>query len=298
MVLRDKLRIWAFQGIIRLAALLPLSRAQRVGTALGNAMYWLPNAVQNTVRKNVQVCQPHLSTAEREVFIKSALQEFGKTIAETGATWVWPQDRLFDLIRESPSCRLFHDAVAKNRGVLIITPHIAGWELVGLYFSSLYPVTCLYRPPHRQDLDPFLQRSRSRTGAKLAPTSARGVRALYSALRKGEVAGILPDQDPGRDNGQFAPFFGVQTNTMTLVSRLAEKSGAVVLFSFAERLPNGDGFTLHCFEGDPAIGQQPLERSLSILNAQIEKAIAVAPTQYLWSYKRFKTRPAGEEKFY
>ena len=298
MVLRDKLRIWIFLGVIRLAAMLSLSRAQYIGTALGNAMYWLPNTVKSTVRKNIQACQSHLSSTEQDTFVKSALQEFGKTIAETGATWIWPQERLFKLIRESPSCHLFHEAAALKRGVLIITPHIAGWELVGLYFASLYPVTCLYRPPHRQDLDPFLQRSRSRTGAKLAPTSARGVRALYSALRKGEVAGILPDQDPGRDNGQFAPFFGIPTNTMTLVSRLAAKSGAVVLFSFAERLPNGKGFLLHCFEGDATIGEEPLDRSLAALNAQIEKAIAVAPTQYLWSYKRFKTRPVGEEKFY
>ncbi len=298
MLFADKLRLRAFLAFLQVSSRLPLRVIQFLGAIGGAALNAVPNRVRATVRANIDACFPHLTAQQRQRLSRDSLRELGKTIAEAGAIWLWPKDKLFALIQESKSCRLFHDAYKDGRGLLVITPHIAVWELVGLFYSSLYPVTVLYRPPHRPNLEPFLCRSRSRFGARLAPTSSKGVRALFTALNRGEVVGILPDQDPGKGNGLFAPFFGHSANTMTLLSRLAHKTGARVIFAFAERLPKGEGFRLHCFPADSAISEAPLDNSLAALNAQIEQAIATAPAQYLWAYKRFKTRPAGEGSIY
>lgn len=298
MLSSDKFRLWAFLTFLRISARFSLKFLQNVGAGVGLLLSRIPNRIRGTVSTNLSACYPDLSAAERQQLLEGALQEFGKAIAEAGPIWLWPKERLFELIHETESCRLFHDLYREGQGLLVITPHIAVWELVGLYYSSIYPVTVLYRPPHREGLEPFLCESRSRFGARLAPTTAKGVRALYSALARGEVVGILPDQDPGRGNGQFAPFFGISTNTMTLLSRLAARTKAPVVFSYAERLPAGEGYRLHCFRADPAISNEPLEGSLGALNAQIEQAIATAPAQYLWVYKRFKTRPDGTPPFY
>lgn len=294
----DKLRVWAFLALLHISARLPLRLLQALGVIGGSLLDAIPNRVRSTVRANIDACYPHLTAAQRRRLARDSLGELGKAIAEAGAVWLWPKEKLFASIKESGSCQLFHEAFKEGRGLLVITPHIAVWELVGLYYSSLYPVTVLYRPPHRKDFEPFLCRRRSRFGARLAPTTAQGVRALYTSLARGEVVGILPDQDPGRGNGLFAPFFGNSANTMTLLSRLANKTGARVIFAYAERLPKGEGFRLHCFPAHAAISEAPLENSLAAMNAQIEQAIATAPSQYLWAYKRFKTRPTGEKSIY
>ena len=88
-------------------------------------------------------------------------------------------------------------------------------------------------------------KGRSRSGVRPVPTDPGGIKALYQALGRGEMVVILPDQQPKarvRGAGVFAPFFGVPALTMVLVGRLARKTGAPVIFSFAERLPGSAGY--------------------------------------------------------
>jgi KDO2-lipid IV(A) lauroyltransferase len=130
---------------------------------------------------------------------------------------------------------------------------------------------------------------RNRGNARVSPATLRGVRTLYKALQRGEAVGLLPDQAPQVGEGAWANFFGRPAYTMTLVRRLHKQSGAVVVFGYAERLPKGAGYRLHLerFEG--------AELDERELNARIEALVRRCPTQYLWSYNRYKV-PAGVEK--
>ena len=121
---------------------------------------------------------------------------------------------------------------------------------------------------------------------------------LYQALKNNGLVGILPDQDPGENGGQFAPFFGVQTNTMTLLSRLAQKSGATVLCVWAERLSGSRGFVLHFSPVADDIYSDDMLTSVTALNQAVEAAICQIPAQYQWGYKRFRTRPVGAAPLY
>ena len=86
--------------------------------------------------------------------------------------------------------------------------------------------------------------------------------------------------------GVWADFFGRPAYTMTLVRRLQKQTGAAVIFAFAERLPGGRGYALHFerYRGD-AIDEPAMNRA-------VEATIRRCPTQYLWSYNRYKV-PAG-----
>ncbi|MBK8183125.1 MAG: hypothetical protein IPK63_09600 [Candidatus Competibacteraceae bacterium] len=128
----------------------------------------------------------------------------------------------------------------------------------------------------------------------MVATDASGVRALLTSLRQGEVLGILPDQDPGKEGGVFAPFFGIAASTMTLVSRLALKTGVPVFLTWAERLPHGRGFMLHLRVLPDVTASTSMEESVTAINRGVEAAVRSLPTQYLWAYKRFKTRPPEE----
>ena len=119
----------------------------------------------------------------------------------------------------------------------------------------------------------------------LAPANTNGVRKLLQALKRGEAIGILPDQIPAKGEGDWAPFFGKPAYTMLLASKLAEKTGATVIMAYGERLPDGEGFKIHLTELPEGAIATP-----ALLNQAIEKQIAQNPSQYLWSYPRYKVR--------
>ena len=97
----------------------------------------------------------------------------------------------------------------------------------------------------------------------------------------------MPDQRPKQGEGVIAPFFGVPALTMVLLSRLAERTRANVLFAFAERLPRGKGFRLHFLEAPSGIADEDLSRACAALNHGVEQCVEIAFAQYQWTYKRF-----------
>jgi KDO2-lipid IV(A) lauroyltransferase len=124
------------------------------------------------------------------------------------------------------------------------------------------------------------------------PTDQHGIRRLLQALRKGGYLGILPDQAPKANKGSvFAPFFGVPAFTMLLVNKLARKTGARVVFLFAERLPKGGGYALHCLPAPRGIDSEDEVEAASALNLGVEECVRICPEQYVWAYKRFRSRP-------
>jgi len=247
---------------------------------------------------NISLCWPELGAAQQRRLIRASLIEAGKTICEAGALWLWPGLRTLRLVRAVSGEEHLRNALALGKGAILAAPHLGAWEIIGLYCSHHYPMTSLYRPPRLAEMDTLVRHGRERLGAKLVPADAGGVRALYQALGKGELVGILPDQEPGAGNGLFAPLFGVQANTMVLLSRLAIKTGAAVIFGYAERLPGGRGYHLHFFPAPPAINRAPAENSVQVMNVMVEQLIRHAPQQYQWGYKRFRTRPPGDTKLY
>jgi KDO2-lipid IV(A) lauroyltransferase len=125
---------------------------------------------------------------------------------------------------------------------------------------------------------------------------AAGVRTLFKRLLVGGVVGILPDQQPKAGEGEFAPFFGTPALTMVLLSRLAQRTGATVLFAFAERLPRGEGFRMRFLPAPEGIDAEDLPAAVAALNRGVENCVKIAPAQYQWAYKRYSIRPAGDEQ--
>jgi Kdo2-lipid IVA lauroyltransferase/acyltransferase len=124
---------------------------------------------------------------------------------------------------------------------------------------------------------------------QLAPANLGGVRLLLKALRRGEAVGILPDQVPGGGEGIWVDFFGRPAYTMTLAGKLAQATGATILLTAAIRLPDGAGYAIHFSE---FVGNPAGEDGVRALNAAIEDTVRLEPSQYLWSYNRYKV-PAG-----
>ena len=282
---------------LKISAALPFRLGYAIGYALGNLLFVVPNDLRRITRINLRICFPELSNVERRGLERRSLIQLMCGALEMGAIWLWPGERLLRLVREVDGLDALRDALDEGHGAIMLTPHLGAVEVTGLYCALYFPGTSLYRPS-RIGLDEEMSRWRGRLGHRLVPTDRQGVLAVRRALERGEVVGILPDQDPPRDGGVFAPFFGIESYTITLASRLAISTGAAVLIVVAERLPQGRGFRLTCRRASDAIRREPVGASVATMNREIETAIRRLPEQYLWSYKRFKTRPPGAKRRY
>jgi KDO2-lipid IV(A) lauroyltransferase len=281
--------------LLRLLALLPLPLAHALGVVSGWLFFLLPNEHRDVARRNLEQCFPQLGAAARRRLLRQTLCEVGKTLFETPIIWFSSPQRFNRLVVESVG---EEQLAAIGHGALIVGPHLGSWEMVSLYCSAHYPMTSLYRPLRQPRLERPVRSARERFGAQLVPTDAKGIRALFAALKAGGLVGIPPDQDPRDSGGEFAPFFGLQANTMTLLPRLVSKSGARPLLTVAERLPWGRGFRLHFIAMPQEVGSGDAAVAVRAINESVEQAVRRWPAQYQWIYKRFRSRPPGEEPFY
>ena len=276
--------------LIYFSALLPL-RLAHLGAELIGRMAWLfPLSCKNTALRNIALCLPHLTPYQKRMLAHSSFIELCKSAAELGPLWRWRKTRVLKLVTGVSGEHRLRDALAAGKGVILALPHLGAWEMIGNYCSSRYPMTSLYRPPRLAALEALMLACRQRFGAQLVPTRTAGIRRAYQALGENQVVAILPDQDPAQGGAVLAPFFSVMAPTMTLLSKLANRTGAVVIWAYAERLKRGRGYYLHFFEATARIAADDLTHAATALNAGIENCVLRLPAQYQWCYKRFKTR--------
>jgi Kdo2-lipid IVA lauroyltransferase/acyltransferase len=272
------------QLLLRLVARLPLPLLHLFGAVLGWVVYLLSPRSRSMVRRNLEAAG--FGTARMRA---SVISETGKGLLEIPAVWLRP-DGAVDLVVEVSGWEHVETAAGARKGLILLTPHLGCWEMTGQYLSSRMPITVMYSPPNMKSLEPLMREGRNRGSAmNSVPADVRGVRAMLKALRRGEAIGILPDQVPGVGDGEWAEFFGRPAYTMTLVGRLAEKTGAPVLLCYSRRLARGRGYR---FEIEPLLAPRPPESPVRALNRSLESLIRRCPEQYLWSYNRYKV-PAG-----
>ncbi len=189
--------------------------------------------------------------------------------------------------------------------MIVAAPHHGNWELLNQWLASRTPLAIRYAPPDSPGGDAFLQQVRATHGQPDRVTQVRaeaaGVRQLLRWLKDGGVVGILPDQQPKQGEGEFAPFFGRPALTMSLLGRLASRTGATVLLAWCERIadtPHGPRFALHVEPAPAGIADADAIASATALNAAVEHVARRDPAQYQWTYKRFSIQPDGHNPYW
>lgn len=282
-----------FSLLLKSLALFPLGVLHALGAAAGWAVYLASPRYRRRLRENLRRSGLCPDEAAYRRILRRTVAEAGKSVLELPAIWFRSHAGVLALLRERHGWEHIEAARAAGKGIIFLTPHMGCFEITSLAYAERHPIAILYRPPKLRWLEPLLQSGRARGHASLAPADLSGVRALLKALKKGEAAGILPDQVPGAGEGVWAPFFGRPAYTMTLAARLAQTRGVAVLMAFGERLSWGRGYRLWV---EPCLADLSGEsaEAAAALNREIERIVARKPEQYLWSYNRYKT-PRGAE---
>jgi KDO2-lipid IV(A) lauroyltransferase len=267
----------------------------RIGDAMAAAMRRLNVRENRVAMRNLEITYLQLPADERERLQQAILRATARQALETLRFWTRPHAQNLALIHESHGVDLFDAAIAAGKGLIVAAPHYGNWELLNQWLASRTPISILYRPPKSAIAEAFLRIVRADDGDRVTQIRAEGpaVRQLWKLMKRGGVTGILPDQQPKAGDGEFAPFFGKQALTMTLLNRLAERSDATVLFAYCERIGTGPGFALRIEAAPPGIASADVGEGVAVLNATVERIARRDPAQYQWTYKRYTLRPPG-----
>jgi len=280
--------------LLALFCRLPQRWLYRMGDGLAWSWRWIGARESKVALRNLELALPEHPPASRAQLHIAILHATARQTLETFRLWTRPSADTLSWIVEHHGVAEFQRALASSTGVIIAAPHMGNWELLNRWLAAQTPLAILYRPPESRIGEAFLRLVRAdATRVSQIRADAAGVRALFKRLREGGVVGILPDQQPKVGDGAFAPFFGLEALTMTLLSRLAERSGAQVIFAWCERIGEGPQYALHLEPANPAIASPDPASALTALNAQIEQIARRDLAQYQWTYKRFKARPEG-----
>ena len=273
-------------GLMWLAARLSMRVFRALGAGLG-WLFWITNSrKRRIVEANLNLARPDLDGGARRGLVRDCLRQAGIALVEVFGIWTNPR-RTLALVREVRGKALFDDAIAAGRGLILCAPHLGSWEVANYWVGARTPFATFYTQPRQSQADALLRRLREGGASIQFPIDDSGVRRVFRHLKGGGVVSIMPDHVP-RAGAVVAPFFGVPALTMTLLPRLARRTGATVLILFVERLSRG--FRVHFREPPAALFDPDPLVACSGLNAGIEACVRDAFTQYQWNYKRFKAR--------
>ncbi len=283
----------AFRAAARLTSL-PWSLLCRLGDALAWSWARLDARESRVTRRNLELAYPELLSSQRADLHRRILRGTARQALETLYFWTRPHAQNLERhLRQRHGQELYDAALKSGRGVIVAAPHFGNWELLNQWLASRGDIAIVYKPPSSDIGDAFLQRVRGAENIRQVRAEGPAVRQLFKVLKEGGAVGILPDQQPKAGDGVFAPFFGVDALTMTLVNRLAERTGAIVLLGWCERIGSGLDFALHVEPTPPGIDDKDAQAGTALLNAQIERVARRDPAQYQWTYKRYTLRPPG-----
>lgn len=286
---------WLGLGLLWLVTRLPHRWQIKFGQSLGTLLYYLPTKLTDITRTNIKLCFPELSEQERNKLVKKSFASLGVGVIEAAMAWWLPEEKLNCLI-ELRGYEHVEAALAKGKGIILLGPHYTCLEMIGRILGMRYSFAVMYRP-HKKRLIAFIhEKFRQQHYVNYIPRHR--IRQLLRALNNNMAIWYAYDVDGGKKRSVFAPFFGIQTASLTSVSRIVRLSGAAVVpIRFCRR----DGDFKYEVTLSPPLENFPgndLVEDATRLNSILEEAIRDRPDQYVWQYKRFKTRPEGEARFY
>ncbi|MCY1496026.1 Lipid A biosynthesis lauroyltransferase [compost metagenome] len=289
--------LWLGLGLLWLIAQLPYPALLRMGRGLGALMYGLAVSRRQIAQRNLELCFPELSAAERKRLLKENFASTGIAFFEMAISWWWPKKRLRKLAHIEGLEHL-KQAQAEGQGVILMAVHFTTLEIGAALLGQQHTIDGMYRE-HDNPLFDYLQRSgRERHNLDATAVEREDVRGMLKLLRGGRAIWYAPDQDYGRKQSLFVPLFGIPAATVTATTKFARLGRARVLPFTQRRLADGSGYRLTVH---PPLGDFPGESEEADclrINQWVESVIRECPEQYLWAHRRFKTRPEGEPKLY
>ena len=271
----------------------PLSVLQMLARFVAWVILRLPNAsIMRTVRINMALIAPSLSERQKQALTKDIIYHQCLTSIESIKSWAMPPQWSIAQIRDVHNKEYLLEGLANPNGMLAIVPHLGTWEMMNAWLNQFGAPTIMYKPVKGKLTNDFVLQGRSRLNATLVPTDGSGVKAVFKTLKQGGFSIVLPDHVPEPSGGVIVPFFGIETLTSTLASKLASKTQCALVGLSCIRRDDGQGFDIYCYKlDDPMLYDRNTETAAHALNIAMQHMIEAHYSHYIWGYRRFKQIP-------
>jgi KDO2-lipid IV(A) lauroyltransferase len=288
---------WIGIGILWLITRLPYRWQIKIGETLGRMLYRLPTKLKQITETNIKLCFPDYTQEQRTTLAKKNFAALGVGVIEAGMAWWLPDDKL-RLLYKVHGYEHAEAGFAKGKGVILVGPHFTCLEMINRLLGMQYTFAVMYRP-HKKLMVSFIH-ERFRKKDSVQFVQRHRMRDLLRVLSSNRAIWYAYDVDGGKKRTVFAPLFGIQTASLTTVTRIVKLSGAMVIPISFYRRDDGKELGYDIFLSPPLenFPSGDLVEDATRLNATVEQGIRNKPEQYVWQYKRFKTRPEGEERLY
>ena len=271
-----KLGLLLFRGLSQL----PYPALRKLASALSWVLYRLAAPRRKVTLTNLRLCFPDWDEPTRVRLAKDHFRAFTQTFLDRFIFWFASEARIRSLCRVEG---LEHLQAALGKPLLIFSPHFVGMDAGGLRVQLETQVFGMYARQRSAALTQAMTEGRQRFNHTEMLLRTGGIRPALKRIKQNIPFYFCPDMDLGAKDAVFVDFFGVPAATVTTMHRLASMTGAQVL-RFG---PVWTDF--------PTTDETADTRRM---NAYIEQAVLQQPEQYLWSHRRFKTRPPGAPSVY
>lgn len=272
----------------------PLSVLRMLARFVAWILVRLPNSgLVRNIKINMMLVASALSHRHERDLIKTIVLHQCLSSVESIKSWAMLPEWSIAQIRDVHNKNILLEGLDNPNGMLAIVPHLGTWEMMNAWLNQFGAPTIMYKPAKDKTTDDFILQGRSRLNATLVPTDGSGVKAIFKTLKQGGFSIILPDHVPDPSGGVVVPFFGVNTLTSTLASKLASKTKCALVGISCIRRDDGNGFDIYCYKLDEsALYDRDASVATHALNQAMERMIKEHFTHYMWSYRRFKRLPS------
>jgi len=276
---------WIGLGFLRLVERLPFPLLLAVGRGLGHLARRLPLPYVRIARRNIELCLPELAAPERARLLNRHFASLGIGVLESAMTWWSTNERIISL-SSVEGLEHLDAALARGHGAILLTAHFTTLQIGARVLNSRFPINLLYRPTKNALIAHVSGGSFGRNAR--SAIRHNDVRSMISALKRNQVVWYASDQSYRNKGAVMVPFFGHPAATNVFTSRLAEMTGAAVLYFSCERLPGSAGW--RAIVHPPFAGWPSGDAVADTLryNACIEAQVRQMPDQYWWIHRRFK----------
>jgi len=278
---------------MRIGVFIPFNFQVLIGKTIGKLLYPFMHRLRSTAYSNISHCFPDKKQNQVNLLVKRHFEAIGVSFFETANAYYGSDKKIKKLLTITNE-NFFQDALKEEGGIILLCSHFMPLMLGSRALLINHTIANIYRPQNNKLFDRIMVKGYKKNGAVMIKST--DTRSIIKAINNSLPIWYAPDQDLGKNNSVFAPFFGIQTATASATARLAKNNNTrVIPYSF---IRTKKGYTMS-FEKPIANypSNNPIQDA-TIVNQILEKQIVKSPEQYLWIHRRFKTRPNDEKNFY
>ena len=265
------------------------------GRLIGHIVHAAGRSRRAIVRRNIELCFPELSTAERDALTRAHFVALGISVIEMGLGR-WASDAQHLKLGKLVGIEHLNAAIDAGKGVILLSAHFTTLEIMGRVLAlNCPPFDAVYRKNRSDFITELLRTGRERSADDTI--EKRDIKKMVRNLRKGRPVWYAPDQSYDRKGSEVIEFFGVPSMHTTATSALARLGKAVTLPFFPQRVDDGS----YVFTILPPLENFPsgddVEDTRKYIRA-LEEHIRKCPEQYFWVHRKFKNLPDGYPDYY